>query len=76
MNDTPLVIPEDYATFHARVVDACVDLMLGRCINDDGSTMNEEELRYFFGTVCSYEVEFKDKQTPEEVAEAQWEAIT
>ena len=71
-----LVIPEDYAIYHAQVVDACVDLMSGRCINEDGTKMSDEEIRHFFGEVCSYEDEFKDAQKPQDVAEAQWEAIT
>lgn len=65
-----------YEEFHDKVVAACVGLMLGRCTNDDGSQMTAPQLRVFFGRVCSYEEEFAEGLTPEQVAEAQWEAIT
>ena len=44
--------------------------------NDDGSVMSDLEIQSFFGNVCSYEEEFREGLTPEQVAENQWEAIT
>jgi len=67
---------KDYATYHEQVVAACVDLMHNHCRNDDGSIMTDDQLRQFFGVVCSYEEEFKENMPPKDVAEAQWEAIT
>jgi hypothetical protein len=65
-----------YQDFHSKVVDACVNLMRGHCINDDGSKMTDLEVTHFFQNVCSYEEEFREGLTPEEVAEAQWDALT
>ena len=65
-----------YRDFHQKVADACVSLMSGRCRNDDGSVMSDLEIQFFFGNVCSYEEEFREGLTPEQVAENQWEAIT
>jgi hypothetical protein len=70
------LMPNDYRTYHAMVVDACVKLMSRHCLNDDGSQMSEKDLREFFDKQCTYHDEFAGKQSPEEVAEAQWEAIT
>ena len=65
-----------YQDFHSKVVDACVALMSGRCVNDDGSKMSDLEITHFFQNVCSYEEEFEEGLTPKEVAQNQWEAIT
>ena len=65
-----------YRDFHQKVADACVILMSGRCRNDDGTVMTDLEIQSFFQNVCSYEEEFAEGLTPEQVAEAQWEAIT
>jgi len=50
--------------------------MSGRGVNDDGSKMSDLEITHFFQNVCSYEEEFEEGLTPEEVAQNQWEAIT
>jgi hypothetical protein len=73
---TVLEIPEDYKAFHEAVTQACVDLMTGRCVNDDGSMWTADEVREFFDKQCSFEEEFAEGMKPAEVAEAQWEAIT
>jgi len=65
-----------YDEYHSKVVEACVDLMRGRITGEDGGADTDEDLRHFFGNACSYEEEFADGQTPKQVAEAQWEAIT
>jgi hypothetical protein len=38
--------------------------------------MSDLEITHFFQNVCSYEEEFEEGLTPEEVAQNQWEAIT
>ncbi|HMD77253.1 MAG TPA: hypothetical protein VKG86_07755 [Terracidiphilus sp.] len=65
-----------YRDFHQKVADACVALMSGYCKNHDGSMMSDLEIQSFFQNSCSYEEEFKEGFTPEQVADAQWEAIT
>jgi len=52
--------PEQY---HKDVVEACVELM-------------GEENRDFFDHQCSYESHYEEGQTPQECAEAQYEALT
>ena len=42
--------------------------MSGRGVNDDGSKMSDLEITHFFQNVCSYEEEFEEGLTPEEVA--------
>ena len=58
------------------VAGACVALMSGRCQNDDGSRMSDFEIHRFFQFACSYEEEFAEGMSPEQVAEAQLEAMT
>jgi hypothetical protein len=67
---------QEYDEYRAAVAQACVELMHGHCNDEDGKPMSDGKIRYFFGVVCSYEDEFKEGLKPEEVAQAQWEAIT
>lgn len=52
-----------YLEYHAKVVQACCNLM-------------GEQHREFFDKECSYESELAEGLTPEECAEAQYEALT
>jgi hypothetical protein len=54
--------PEGYAEYHKDVVNACCVLM-------------GEEHRAFFENECTYLDEFADGDKPEDVAQAQLEAI-
>jgi hypothetical protein len=53
----------EYALYHARVVDACVELM-------------GQNVREFFDEQCDYFEEFECGDKPEDVAQNQYEAMT
>jgi hypothetical protein len=53
----------EYSAYHTKVVDACAALM-------------GENQRQFFDEQCDYFEEFERNEEPDEVAWAQWEALT
>jgi hypothetical protein len=53
----------EYQAYHKQVVEACVKLM-------------GEQARSFFDTECDYLDEFWEGADPEEVAQAQYDAVT